>query len=403
MASSEVVLNEYISSKYLPEDIRFNNPSHMSKSDVARILFHWRKRQAAGKVPLKFRRVLIHGNLCPPRYPSGMARPEAENVDECAPPPSPPRGRRPRMSRAEKDAALTHLVDLSFSGEETDLPTRAPAGQVSKKAQKSKRKSRKQPTTPPKANRQQVNQHVPRANDSDGQPIQMTGGPAIQTEEHSDPEAIRASDELGQNPRRVARRTLSSRQSRHIVQDSDSAGTDANDSSPEQFDKPGPPSSENNSSRSNNHALSLTDEPSHTERTWKKGKFPTTRQLVNTMFEQDRRYELRRAKWRKLQEEGHTEIPHPRRSPPLETRYIQKDGTVGQNLVRVTTHGEAPGRVTPEEHSTPAAMDPSEQAGVHHTPRRPRRTEDSFLDNPAPGKRQPKASAKARGEAATFK
>lgn len=48
---------DYIKAKYLPEGIEFRQFHHIVQDDASVILKHWAERQAAGRVPLKFKGV----------------------------------------------------------------------------------------------------------------------------------------------------------------------------------------------------------------------------------------------------------------------------------------------------------------------------------------------------------
>ena len=48
---------DYIKPKYLPKGITLRQYYHLSRDEVDAILKHWTRRQAAGKVPFRFRKV----------------------------------------------------------------------------------------------------------------------------------------------------------------------------------------------------------------------------------------------------------------------------------------------------------------------------------------------------------
>jgi hypothetical protein len=48
--------DDYIESKYLPEGVTLKQYYHLCKTDVELILEHWTERQAAGMVPLRFKK-----------------------------------------------------------------------------------------------------------------------------------------------------------------------------------------------------------------------------------------------------------------------------------------------------------------------------------------------------------
>lgn len=48
---------DYIKAKYLPKGVILTQYYHLRQEDVNAILEHWTRRQAAGKVPFRFRKV----------------------------------------------------------------------------------------------------------------------------------------------------------------------------------------------------------------------------------------------------------------------------------------------------------------------------------------------------------
>jgi hypothetical protein len=47
---------DYIKQKYLPEEVTLRQYYHLRRKDVDAILEHWAKRQAAGKLPFRFKK-----------------------------------------------------------------------------------------------------------------------------------------------------------------------------------------------------------------------------------------------------------------------------------------------------------------------------------------------------------
>lgn len=316
-----------------------DNPSHMSKSDVGRILAHWRDRQACGKVPLKFQGIQVQGEVCRPQYPSGLKKPlpTPDHQPERLPSPPPPAANR--LNKQDKVVVMGHLADVVTSGEETELnewrSRHKKNNTVAKKKSAGHKQPRRKQTTPvdsdSRSDRAQNIFHSTTHAGHESNPLEsdmrstrvsqrLSARQRVIHDSDEDDEEPGTQHQAPQSDRREDDEPVHVHTTRSTNRKSGNVKTDSKDGSDD--------NASNNSGK-----LSLTDEPSNTITTWQRGNMPTTKQLYKFMSEQDRRHELRKAKWKGLDEESQAAWAYPRRSPALEISYIRADGSICRHEV----------------------------------------------------------------------